>query len=295
MKESDMRTKCSILKWYMVCGMVAWLVWGGQALAVSLYVSTDGNDRWSGRMAQANAERSDGPLASLAGARDAIRRLKSQGPLVEPVRVIVADGTYALTEPFILTSQDSGTEKCPISYEAAAGARPVFTGARFITRFRQGPDGLWEARLPDVAAGKWYFEQLFVNGRRAVRGRTPNKFYHYMGETAETPIKGERDTFRRTTSVRPDALEPLKKLSPEEIRDVTLVAYHYDWRKAQNLFRLAGQYALSPGKFPHGARRAGRMVPLTRRGAALHAAAGRESNNGKGGGAGHRKAGDLSR
>ncbi|HCO94228.1 MAG TPA: hypothetical protein DIU00_09800, partial [Phycisphaerales bacterium] len=78
----------------------------------------------------------------------------------------------------------------------------------------------------DVAAGKWYFEQLFVNGRRAVRARMPNKFYNYMGKSAEVPIEGERGKFRRTTSVRTDDLEPLKNLSTDELKDVTLVAYH---------------------------------------------------------------------
>ena len=64
--------------------------------AVRLYVSAQGNDRWSGRLAKPNRGRTDGPLASLTGARDAIRRLKSTGPLTEPVRVAVADGTYRL-------------------------------------------------------------------------------------------------------------------------------------------------------------------------------------------------------
>jgi len=221
-----MRTRCSILKWYLVCGVVLSLGLCQRSLAVNLYVSTEGNDRWSGRMAKPNAERTDGPLASLAGARDVIRRLKSQGPLTEAVRVIVADGTYTLTESFTLTPQDSGTEKCPVSYEAAAGARPVFSGGRVIAGFKPGQSGLWQTRVPDVAAGKWYFEQLFVNGRRAVRARTPNKFYHYMGETVEVPLDGEKDRYHRTTQVRPDAIEPLKDLSPDEIKDVTLVAYH---------------------------------------------------------------------
>jgi hypothetical protein len=221
-----MSKSCSILKWYLIGGVVLSLACGGQAKAMNLYVSTQGRDGWSGSLAQPNAGKTDGPLASLAGARDAIRRLKSQGPLTEPVRVIVADGTYTLAEPFVLTPQDSGTEKCPISYEAAPGAKPIFSGGRVIAGFKPGPNGLWQTHVADVAAGKWYFEQLFVNGRRAVRARTPNKFYHYMGETVEVPLDAEKDRYHRTTHVRADALEPLKELSPDEIKDVTLVAYH---------------------------------------------------------------------
>ena len=55
--------------------------------AATLYVATDGNDAWTGKLAAPNAERSDGPLATLAKARDAVRALKAAGPLVEPVSV----------------------------------------------------------------------------------------------------------------------------------------------------------------------------------------------------------------
>jgi len=196
------------------------------AEAVSFYVSPQGNDRWSGRLARPNKKRTDGPVDSLAGARDKIRRLKSRRTITKPVRVIVMGGTYALSEPFTLTPKDNGTKECPISYEAAAGARPVFTGGRVITGFKRGENGIWQTHIPQVANGKWYFEQLFVNGSRAVRARTPNKFYHYMGETSEVPVNGSQGKYRRTASVRGDTLAPLRNLDSGEIRDVTLVAYH---------------------------------------------------------------------
>jgi len=220
-----MRGQSTKLKFLFSCVFIL-LFCGRYTKAVTLYVSSSGNDTWSGWLAQANKEQTDGPLASLAGARDAIRRLKSRGLIDSPVSVIVLEGTYTLTEPFILTAQDSGTEECPISYEAAAGSRPVFSGGRVITGFKLGENGLWQTHIAQVAAGGWYFEQLFVNGRRAVRARTPNKFYHYMGATSEVPVEGSKDLYRRTTSVSPDVLAPLQNLDSREIRDVTLVAYH---------------------------------------------------------------------
>jgi len=197
-----------------------------RAKSVTLYVSEQGNDRWSGRRQKPNRTQTDGPLASLTGARGAIRRLKAKGPLTGPVRVIVQDGTYTLTEPFVLTPQDSGTQECPIIYQAAPGARPVFTGGRVIIGFKRGKNGIWKTHIPDVAAGKWYFEQLFVNDHRAVRARTPNKFYHYMDKTTEIPLDGSKKQYRRTTIVRGNALELLRDLDSKEIRDTTLVAYH---------------------------------------------------------------------
>ena len=194
--------------------------------AVTLYVSPNGNDSWSGRLERPNSQKTNGPKASLAGARDAIRKLKSKGPLEAPARVVVAAGIYTLTGPFTLNPQDSGTKEFPITYEAAAGAKPVFTGGRVIKGFKRGPNGIWQTKITEVASGKWYFEQLFVNGRRAVRARTPNKFYHYMGPTTEIPIEGKQGQFRRTTQVRSDALKLLQNLNARELRDVTLMAYH---------------------------------------------------------------------
>ncbi len=46
-----------------------------------LYVSTEGDDSWSGRLPEPNADRTDGPFATLKRARDEIRRLKSEGKL----------------------------------------------------------------------------------------------------------------------------------------------------------------------------------------------------------------------
>ncbi len=194
--------------------------------AMTIHVSPQGNNEWSGRFAKPNDDRTDGPVATLERARDIIRGWKTTITLSEPIRVVIADGTYTLTEPFTLTPGDSGGKEWPITYEAAPGARPVFSGGRIIRGFQPGPDGVWQTKVPQVQAGQWYFEQLFVNGRRATRARTPNKWYYYMGETREVPMLGKEGQFLRTTEVRPDSLALVGDVSSAELRDVTLVAYH---------------------------------------------------------------------
>ena len=135
----------------------------GRTIALDLYVSPTGDDEGSGSL--------EIPFASLHRARDEIRTLKGKGAIDGPVRVIVADGNYDLSTPFELLPQDSGTRDAPVIYQAADGARPVFSGGRQIRNWTLGPDGVWTTRIPEVAHGGWYFEQLFVNGRRAVRAR----------------------------------------------------------------------------------------------------------------------------
>jgi hypothetical protein len=189
------------------------------AAAVTVYVSPTGNDQWSGATAQPNAQGTEGPVATLERARDILRQKKPVAG--EERHVVIADGRYQLAKPFALTPEDSG-----VTYEAAPGAHPLFSGGKVIQGFKAGENGLWVTRVPEVADASWYFDQLFVNGHRATRARTPNKFYAYMGPTMEVPIEGKPGQFLRTTTVPAEVLAPLKGLSEAEIHDVVLVAYH---------------------------------------------------------------------
>jgi len=186
-----------------------------------IYVSPEGNDAWSGRIAEVNAAQTDGPVATLERARDIFRRMSS----AQGSHVVIADGRYTLSRPFTLTPADSG-----VVYEAAPGARPVFSGGRVIRGFQPAGDGLWRVRIADVAKGTWYFEQLFVNGGRATRARSPNRFYYYMLDVQEQTLEkgsGSRPLrARQTVAARAEDLAPLFGLSDRELHDVQMVVYH---------------------------------------------------------------------
>ena len=49
-------------------------------------------------------------------------------------------------------------------------------------------DGLWKVFVPQVAWYNSYFEQLYVNGRRAVRARTPNEGFYRVRKATETVV-----------------------------------------------------------------------------------------------------------
>ena len=192
------------------------------------YVAVDGRDTWSGRLERPNRDGTDGPLGSLAGARDAVRRLKAQGALSEAVYIVIGTGRYVMAEPVVFTAADSGTQQCPVIYEAAKGAKPVFSGGRVISGFEKGKDGVWKVEVPKVKAGEWYFEQLFVNGLRAVRAQAPNKLYFNMQKTTEKKLKGDngKTYYLRTTEVEPNDIKGLGGLDEGEIKDIVLTAYH---------------------------------------------------------------------
>ena len=208
---------------------------------IVLHVAPDGNDAWSGRAARPAADQSDGPLATLAGARDAVRKLKTGTPLERPLHVRFAGGIYPQAGPVDFSPADSGTAAAPVIYEAAPGATPVLTGGRPVTGWRAGPDGVWSTVIPEVKAGQWWFEQLWINGRRATRARTPNKFYHYMLRKIDRgidPLTGkEADLASRAIAGRGNDLAAIFRLTKAQLSDVTAVVYH-SWEMSRH--RIAG-------------------------------------------------------
>lgn len=114
-----------------------------------------------------------GPLSTPEAARDKVRELRRAGER-GAVRVEFAGGAYFLREPLRLLAEDSGVETGPTTYAAAPGAQVSLTGGRRLHGWQEVEGGLWRTVVPEVRAGRWYFEQLWINGRRAVRARTPN-------------------------------------------------------------------------------------------------------------------------
>ncbi|HEX5221029.1 MAG TPA: right-handed parallel beta-helix repeat-containing protein [Verrucomicrobiae bacterium] len=198
--------------------------------AIELRIAPDGDDTWSGQRARPNAARTDGPLATLTGARDRIRQLKAQGATNEPLRVLVANGFYTVTSAVEFSPEDSGTARSPISYEAARGATPIFSGGRRLSGWQRGANGVWKTHLSTVASGQWYFEQLWINGRRAQRARTPNKFWFYLQDVREEKLTGNggrrpREA-RQTIRLRGADFESIAGLNTNELQDVNLIVYH---------------------------------------------------------------------
>ena len=182
------------------------------------------------------------PYSTLAAARDAIRKLKAQGPLERPLQVSFATGNYPLSGPVDFGPADSGSAAAPVTYQAEPGARPVLTCGRAVSGWQPGTAGVWTASVPR----EWRFEQLWVNGQRATRARSPNQFYYYMLHKVERgidPLTGqEADLASRAISGRGDDLAAMFRLSKEELADVTAVVFH-SWEMSRH--RIAAADAAS--------------------------------------------------
>lgn len=143
------RWRAVVLAW-MALGMAR----GGPAPAgaVSIHVTAEGNDAWSGRLAAANADRTDGPLASPRAARDAVRRLRNAGMAAD--EVVLHAGRYELVEPLRLEAADGGDPNRPVVWRSHGTDRVILTGARRITDLAPVVDESVLARLPEAARGQ---------------------------------------------------------------------------------------------------------------------------------------------
>ncbi len=174
----------------------------------TIYVSPAGNDDAPGVK--------ESPLATIARARDVVREQRKTGPLTEPVTISLAAGRYELTEPLTLTARDSGTPDCPVTYRGAEGEKVVISGGRRITGWQKGHDNIWTVNLPKVKQGENYFRQLFVDGRRATRARTPDRSNkNYAWGVLDHKLGGGLDW--QYIDVEPDKVRQWNNLSDVEI------------------------------------------------------------------------------
>ncbi len=118
-----------------------------------LFVATDGNDRWSGALPEPNAQGTDGPLATLEAARDAVRRLRRDGKLTPSTSVFVElrKGIYRRQHPLELSAEDSGTEHAPVVYRAHGGETVRLIGGPVLRGFEPVADQSVLQGLPEEA------------------------------------------------------------------------------------------------------------------------------------------------
>ncbi len=155
---------------------------------MQLFVSTKGNDTWSGTLAEPNTEGTDGPLASIAGAQIMLRKMQvmqhrewNPRPRIAtidlPIHIQMRGGRYELERPVTFTPND-----LPMVIEPYGDEKVELSGGMTITGWEETTvNGVtaWKTTVPQVAAGRWYFKQLFVNDKRATRSRWPKEgFFH---------------------------------------------------------------------------------------------------------------------
>ena len=194
-----------------------WLPFGFPAKA-DFYVATNGDDRWSGTLAEPNTDRTDGPFLTIRRAQKAVRELKSKVffPKSAPIEkrwigsphplgrgkdilVYIRDGRYNLKQPLLFEPADGGERvetNLPtgafeyhklkdhyVTYAAFPGEKPVISGEVPVTGWKKNGK-VWTSRLDADSAA-----MLVVNGKKQILARTPNQ--GYFTPTAISKSTGE--------------------------------------------------------------------------------------------------------
>jgi len=208
------------------------------------YVSPIGNDQWSGKIAEPNATRTDGPFATLQKAQEAVKELKSTVyfPKDLPVEkrwigsphplgrgrdilVYVREGHYYLNQPLLFEPADGGERvetNLPtgafeyhkvkdnyVTYAAYPGEKPVISGGQPVTGWKL-KKGIWSAPLDADTVS-----MFLVNGKKQVLARKPNTGYFIPASVSK---KTDELFFNKGD------LEPWKELTGNRV--VMLLRWH---------------------------------------------------------------------
>ncbi len=144
-----------------------------------------------------------------------------------------------MKEPLILTEEDGGTPAATVTYEARKGEKPVFYAGLALEGFTKVNDKLWKLQIPEVIRYNWYFEQLYVNGKRATRAKFPNEGFFKPRYVTETRLKSDTDhsydlygdkRFHifalQQIALFPEQAALLYKLPPQQLQDAVFTFYH---------------------------------------------------------------------
>ncbi len=162
----------------------------------TIYISPRGNDNWSGELKRVDSKGDKGPFKTIKRAMEKVRSLKSVPCGDQRIVVVLRGGFYYLKKPLIFKAQDSGTKKAVITYMAYKGERPIISGGEKVENWQKYRGNIWVSQLKKGQQ----FRQIFVNGQRRYRARTPNDGYYLIeknpGVTRKMKYNTPADKFK---------------------------------------------------------------------------------------------------
>lgn len=139
-----------------------------------LNVALNGCDGWSGLLSSPNETGTDGPLKTIAQAKERIQAIRAAGLLNGMVEVNIHKGIYELSETLLFNEKDMGDEKTPVKYKTIGDGEVIITGSKRLTGFEQVNKGLFKLDLAAKGMKGLRFGQLFCNGVRQIMSRYPS-------------------------------------------------------------------------------------------------------------------------
>ena len=191
----------------LLCG-----VFGSAGAERVFYVSPGGDDGAGGTTVEA-------AVRTVGRAFELVR----QTPKDQPITVFLRDGEYALAAPLVLGPEHSGTAQNPVVVKPYGKETPLITGGRRLTGWTRHDDTLWKTEIDDVKAEGWRFTQLFVNGQRRLRARTPNEGFFRVAGFPDGGREVNYHTDCRRFEYRPGDINP----DWTNRDDIEVIVYHF--------------------------------------------------------------------
>lgn len=203
-----------------------------------IYLSPTGND--------GNKGTKRAPLYSLQKALEmAISTTAKDTAYIE-----AAPGDYYMSEGCYITTANTR----PIVVRSTGKEKPRFIGGRKVSEWKLQNSYLYTAHIPEAVWSDYTFEQFFVNGRRAILARTPNKGFYKVKEATETVTDNGKSTDESFAATRIEGnagdLDILEHVWPGANGQPKASFYH-KWsntkmhvdiiNKEKNTFNIAGK------------------------------------------------------
>ncbi len=140
------------------------------SVQATFYVSTTGNDT--------NAGTIDAPFATVGRAQLAVSAINSK--MSGDIIVYVRGGNYTVSQQISLGNSDSGTNGHYVRYTNYPNEKPVLSCGIQIMGWTLDAGKIYKANIGTGID----FRQLYVNGRREIRARTPNTGFKTIASMA---------------------------------------------------------------------------------------------------------------
>ena len=108
---------------------------------MNLFVSLNGNDKWSGKLPDPNKQNTDGPFRTIERAKDEIRLfIKNENKNKLLINVESRKGIYNINKTLDFDSQDSGSQIINIIYRNYNNEEVHITGGIRLSKFKKVAD-----------------------------------------------------------------------------------------------------------------------------------------------------------
>lgn len=163
--------------------------------------------------------------AALEQAAAMLSGFKSSNPK-GTITIILKEGEYELNSPIIISNENGGTKDLKIIFKADVNAHPIISGGRKAVL--KGETVLYGNIASLLKEYKIQPYDIYINGKRGVRARTPNGDFFRIRNAQEIKdaVRLGENNSTQSYEIPLDLYQNLRTLSDFQLRKVRFNIYH---------------------------------------------------------------------